>query len=117
MLEVNQGVLDKGLARVKKFLDDGVAKGKVAAEARDRTLANLAGTTSYEDLADCDIVIEAIIENLDAKRSAYAAVEAVVGDARDPVFEHVVAVHHRTRRDDDAARTGSPGCTSSTPSR
>jgi 3-hydroxybutyryl-CoA dehydrogenase len=80
VLEVNQGVLDAGLARVKKFLDDGVAKGKVAAEARDTTLANLAGTTSYHDLRGCDIVIEAIIENLDEKKKAYAAVEAAVGD-------------------------------------
>jgi 3-hydroxybutyryl-CoA dehydrogenase len=80
VLEVNRDVLDKGLARVKKFLDDGVAKGKVAAEVRDTTLGNLKGTTSYGDLGDCDIVIEAIIENLDAKKQAYAAVEAVVGD-------------------------------------
>jgi 3-hydroxybutyryl-CoA dehydrogenase len=80
VLEVNQGVLDKGLARVRKFLDDGVAKGKVAAEARDTTLGNLGGTTSYDDLKDCDIVIEAIIESLDAKKQAYAAVEAVVGE-------------------------------------
>ena len=79
VLEVNQGVLDKGLARVRKFLDDGVAKGKVAAEVRDTTLANLSGTTTFADLKDCDIVIEAIIENLEEKRKAYAALEEVVG--------------------------------------
>jgi len=79
VLEVNQGVLDKGLGRVKKFLDDGVAKGKVVAEVRDTTLANLSGTTSYADLKDCDLVIEAIVENVEVKKAAYAQVEAVVG--------------------------------------
>ena len=79
--EVEQSLLDKGLGRMRKFLDDGVAKGKVTAEARDATLANLTGTTSFEPFASCDIVIEAIIENLDDKRQAYAGLQAVVGDA------------------------------------
>ena len=78
--EVDQAFLDKGLGRIRKFLDDGVTKGKVTAEARDTTLANLSGTTSVETLKDCDLIIEAIIENLDTKRQTYAALEQVVGD-------------------------------------
>src|SRR5918993_169353 len=50
VLEVNEGVLQKGLGRVEKFLNDGVAKGKVAAADRDAALANLKGTTSYSEL-------------------------------------------------------------------
>jgi 3-hydroxybutyryl-CoA dehydrogenase len=79
VLEVDDAVLQKGLGRVKKFLDDGVAKGKVTAEVRDTTLGNLSGTTGYADLKECDLVIEAIIENVEAKKKAYAQVEAVVG--------------------------------------
>src|SRR5687768_8467065 len=79
VLEVNDGVLQKGLGRIDKFLSDGVAKGKVAAADREKTLANLKGTTSYADLQDCDLVIEAIIENVEAKKQAYAQVEAQVG--------------------------------------
>ncbi len=79
VLEVEQAFLDKGLARIRKMLDDGVEKGKVTAEQRDRTLAHLTGTTRVADLAPCDIVIEAIVENLDEKKKAYAAVEAAVG--------------------------------------
>ncbi len=79
VLEVNEGVLQTGLGRVEKFLNDGVAKGKVAADDRDKTLANLTGTTVYADLKDCDLVIEAIVENVDVKQQAYAQVEAVVG--------------------------------------
>jgi 3-hydroxybutyryl-CoA dehydrogenase len=77
--EVEQSFLDKGLGRVKKFLEDGVTKGKVTAEARDATLANLSGATAVEALKDCDLIIEAIIENLDEKRKTYAALEQVVG--------------------------------------
>ncbi len=77
--ELDETFLNKGLGRAKKFLDDGVAKGKVTAEARDTTLANLSGTTSIDALKDCDLIIEAIIENLEDKRATYAALEQVVG--------------------------------------
>ena len=77
--ETNQALLDKGLGRIRKFLDDGVTKGKVTPEDRDRTLGNLTGTTDVAALKECDLVIEAIIEQLDEKLAAYAAVEAVVG--------------------------------------
>jgi 3-hydroxybutyryl-CoA dehydrogenase len=77
--EVEQAVLDKGLGRIRKFLDDGVARGKVSEGVRTTTLANLSGTTAFEDFSDCDIVIEAIVENLDVKRAAYDALERVVG--------------------------------------
>ncbi len=76
--EVEQKFLDKGMARIQKFLADGVEKGKVTPEMRDKTLANLKGTTTFDAFKDCDIVIEAIIESLDEKARAYAALEAVV---------------------------------------
>jgi 3-hydroxybutyryl-CoA dehydrogenase len=78
--EVDQPTLDRGLGRIRKFLSDAVEKGKLAAEARDAALGNLQGTTDVGALAGCDLVIEAIIENLDEKAGTYAAVEAVVGD-------------------------------------
>lgn len=79
VLEVNDAVLQKGMGKIEKFLSDGVAKGKVTAEARDTTLGNLVGTTRYADLKDCDLVIEAIVENVEVKKKAYAQVEEVVG--------------------------------------
>jgi 3-hydroxybutyryl-CoA dehydrogenase len=77
--EVNQGLLDRGLGRIRKFLDDGVTKGKVTPAQRESTLANLTGVTDFAALKDCDLVIEAIIEHIDDKAAAYASVEAVVG--------------------------------------
>jgi len=78
--EVDQAFLDKGLGRIRKFMDDGVAKGKTTAESRDATLANLSGTTTFDAMKDCDLIIEAIVENLDDKRETYAALEGVVSD-------------------------------------
>ena len=77
--EVDDIALDKGIGRIKRFLDEGVAKGKVAAGTRDTTLAGLSGTTTFEGLKDCDLIIEAIIENLDDKRQTYASLEKIVG--------------------------------------
>ena len=76
--EVNQAALDKGMSRIRKFLDDGVAKGKVTAAQRESTLGNLSGTTEFEALGPCDLVIEAIVEQLDEKASAYAALEPIL---------------------------------------
>jgi 3-hydroxybutyryl-CoA dehydrogenase len=76
--EVNDTALQAGLGRIKKFLADGVAKGKVTEDAQNKTLANLTGTPNTADLKECDIVIEAIVENLDEKRALYHAVEAAV---------------------------------------
>jgi 3-hydroxybutyryl-CoA dehydrogenase len=78
--EVEQGFLDKGLARINKFLNDGVEKGKVTTEAREKTLANLSGTTAFDDLKGCDLIIEAIVENVEEKRKTFAALDAIVGE-------------------------------------
>jgi 3-hydroxybutyryl-CoA dehydrogenase len=77
--EVDDTFLQKGLGRIKKFLDDGVAKGKGTAEARDAAMANLSGTTTFDALKECDLIIEAIIENVDEKKQTYDALEKIVG--------------------------------------
>jgi 3-hydroxybutyryl-CoA dehydrogenase len=80
--EVDQAALDKGLGRMRKFLDDGVAKGKVTAEDRDKILGNIKGTVKLDQLAPCELVVEAAVENLEVKRQVFAALDAVVaGDA------------------------------------
>ena len=76
--EIEQVVLEKGMGRLQKFLSDGVDKGKVSPDVRAKTLANLSGTTSFSDLAKCDLIVEAIVENVEAKSQAYSALDAVV---------------------------------------
>ena len=63
--EVEEPFLKKGLARIEQFLTGGVEKGKLSADDKVTTLRNLSGTTKLEDLKDCDIIIEAIVENID----------------------------------------------------
>ena len=75
--EVSQPFLDKGLGAIRKNLDRNVEKGRMAAEARDKVLANLKGTTSLEDLKDCDLIIEAIVENIEDKKKLFAALDAL----------------------------------------
>ncbi len=77
--EVDERLVEKGLGRIRAFLDAGVARGKTTPAARDSVLANLSGTTDVADLAGAEVVVEAIVENLDAKREMLAALEAVVG--------------------------------------
>jgi len=73
--EVEEAFLKKGMARLEGSLSKAVEKGKLAADEKARIAGRLRGTTSLEDLADCDIVIEAIVENLDAKKETYAALD------------------------------------------
>ncbi len=75
--EVTQPLLDKGLGAIKKNRDRSVEKGRMTAEARDKALANLKGTTSLEDLKDCDLIIEAIVENIEEKKQLFAALDAL----------------------------------------
>ena len=76
--EVDDAFLNKGLGRIRKFLDEGVAKGKATVESRDKTMANLSGTTTFDALDGCDLIVEAIIESLADKKQTYAELEHVV---------------------------------------
>jgi 3-hydroxybutyryl-CoA dehydrogenase len=78
--EVDEEPLKAGLGRIRQFLDDGVSRGKVTAQTRDATLERLSGTTRFDDLAGCDLVIEAIVEDMEQKRAVFAAVDGRVGE-------------------------------------
>jgi len=75
--EVSQELLDKGMARIENFLKKGVEKEKVTQEAMDRTLSNTTGTLKLEDMAESDIIIEAIVEDLDAKNETFQALDNI----------------------------------------
>jgi 3-hydroxybutyryl-CoA dehydrogenase len=83
VLEVEQKFLDKGFAGIEKSLAKFAEKGTIK-EAPEAVRARLKGTTNKQDLADCDIVIEAVIENLDEKKKMYAALDGIV--KKDAIF-------------------------------
>ena len=88
VLEQEQKFLDKGFAGIEKSLsrmvERGPAKGGLTAEQKTGAQSHLKGTLKIQDLADCDIVIEAIIENVELKRKTYAELEAIV--KKDAIF-------------------------------
>lgn len=69
--EVSEDLIAKGFGGIEKSLTKFAEKGAITAEQQKQIRGNLSGTTSFAELADCDIIIEAIIENLDEKRSTY----------------------------------------------
>ena len=77
LVDLDAAALQKGLAAVKKNLDVGVEKQKVTAEQRDATLARLSGSSDMEAAArGADVVIEAVPEKLELKRSIFAKLDA-----------------------------------------
>lgn len=77
LVEVSEELVKKGLGGIEKSLAKFAEKGTITAEQKDATLARLSGTTKLEDLADADIIIEAIIENLQIKRDTYAKLDQI----------------------------------------
>jgi len=88
VLEVEQKFLDKGFAGIEKslakFAERPPEKGGITPQQKDAIRARLQGTTNKQDLADCDIVVEAIIENVEEKKKMYASLDGVV--KREAIF-------------------------------
>src|SRR3989440_8460836 len=88
VLEVEQKFLDKGFAGIEKsltkFTERPVEKGGITTQQKEAIQARLKGTTNRQNLADCDIVIEAIIENVQQKRDMYDSLDGIV--RRDAIF-------------------------------
>jgi 3-hydroxybutyryl-CoA dehydrogenase len=78
--EPTEELTTAGKARIAKSLERAVSKGKLAADERDATLARLSFTTNLSDLADRQLVIEAIIEDDAVKAKVFAELDAVVTD-------------------------------------
>ncbi|MDF1544818.1 MAG: 3-hydroxybutyryl-CoA dehydrogenase [bacterium] len=76
--EPDQKFLDKGLARINKSLARAVEKGKMDETAKTATLENITGVTDVNALVDCDLVIEAIVENLEPKIELYEKLDGIV---------------------------------------
>src|SRR5580700_10657204 len=75
--EVNSQLVEKGLQSIAKNMERLVSKGSLSPADRDQARARLRGTTGLEDLQSCDIVIEAIIEQLPPKKELYIALDKI----------------------------------------
>ncbi|HET6854558.1 MAG TPA: 3-hydroxyacyl-CoA dehydrogenase family protein [Pyrinomonadaceae bacterium] len=75
--EVSDELIRKGFGGIEKSLGKFAEKGTITAEQQREIRGRLSGTTSFAELADCDIIIEAIIENLEEKRSTYRQLDEI----------------------------------------
>ena len=75
--EVSDDLINKGFAGIEKSLAKFAEKGTITAEQQTEIRGQMKGTTNLEDLADCDIIIEAIIENIEIKRDTYKQLDAI----------------------------------------
>ena len=78
--EVTEDLLEKGVDRIDKSLARAVEKGKLDAGEREQVRGRITGTIELDALADCDLVVEAIVENLEEKRKTFASLDRVVKD-------------------------------------
>jgi 3-hydroxybutyryl-CoA dehydrogenase len=77
--EVSEELAQRGRTTIERYLGRNVEKGRMSPEERDSALARLTLTTGLGDLADCDLVIEAVLEELDLKREVFAELDRVCG--------------------------------------
>ena len=73
--EVTEELAQRGRSTIERYLTRGVEKERLTADERDAALARLTLTTDLADLADCDLVIEAVLEELELKREVFAELD------------------------------------------
>ena len=77
ILEMKQEALDRGIATIRKNYEAQVKKGKLKQDKYEQRMALLSTTLSYDDLKDCDLVIEAVFEELGVKEAVFKQLDAV----------------------------------------
>jgi len=77
IVERNQEALDKGLAVVRRNYERSASRGSIPAEAVDERMALITGSTDKADFADCDIVIEAVFEDMELKQSIFRELDEI----------------------------------------
>ena len=77
ILEMSDEALDRGFATIEKNYGISVSRGSLTEEAKAKRMASFSRTTDYADLADCDLIIEAVFEEMSVKKDVFAKIEAV----------------------------------------
>ncbi|WP_136163383.1 3-hydroxyacyl-CoA dehydrogenase NAD-binding domain-containing protein [Sphingomonas flavalba] len=78
IVEMKQDALDRGVGLIRKNYEASAAKGRFTAEQVEAAMEALTPTLSFDDLADCDLVIEAVYENMDVKKEVFGKLDRIV---------------------------------------
>jgi 3-hydroxybutyryl-CoA dehydrogenase len=79
VMEKNQEYLKKGLLLIESFINKGIEKGKISEKEKESILGRIKGVSEYSDFHDCDLIIEAVIEDIKIKREIFQAIDNVCG--------------------------------------
>lgn len=82
--EISQELLDNGFSKIFAYIEKGISKGKSTISEREQVRSNLTGTVRLEDLADCDLIIEAITENWELKTKTFMVLDIIA--SKDTIF-------------------------------
>lgn len=77
LLEMSKEALDRGLATIEKNYAISVSRGSLTEDAKAKRMAMFTGTTDYADLADCDIIIEAVFEDMEVKKDVFGKLDEI----------------------------------------
>lgn len=78
IIEREQAALDRGIAIIRKNYEASAAKGRMSPEAVEKAMASLTGSLDYADLADCDLVIEAVFELMEIKKEVFGRLDGIM---------------------------------------
>ncbi|HOB15368.1 MAG TPA: 3-hydroxyacyl-CoA dehydrogenase NAD-binding domain-containing protein, partial [Novosphingobium sp.] len=78
IIEAEQAALDRGVAVMAKNYEASVKRGRIEAADAQAAMARLTPSLSFDDLADCDLVIEAVYESMDVKKDVFGRLDAIV---------------------------------------
>ena len=110
VLEVNDEALQKGLGVIKKNYQRMVQSGRITQAEMDERVALINGVTDYAAIADADVVIEAVYENLESEETDLQEARRHDEARRDPREQYLRARHRSDGRDDEAGRRTSSAC-------
>ena len=75
--EISDEALEKGLRIIQANYDNTVSKGRMTADARDACMKLISGTTNYDEISDCDLIVEAVFENMALKKEIFQELDKV----------------------------------------
>jgi 3-hydroxyacyl-CoA dehydrogenase len=98
IVEMAQDALDRGTGTIRKNYEATASKGKMTADQVEGAMGLLKPSLNLEDLAECDLIIEAVFENMDVKKDIFGKLDKIGKPGRDPRLQHLLSRRRRDRR-------------------